>query len=307
MMLTFAFCTFNRASRISRLVESMRAQECPVPFEILAINNNSTDNTVEVLTAQAAQPGAPLRFVTETQQGIVPARNRAIEEAIGSDILVFIDDDELPVAGLLRAAHSAIAAEGAQCAGGRITIDLGENERPAWLDDEIAGFLGELDHGASPFWIEDASRPVWCGNIAYDMRIFRENPQLRFDLRYNRAGDGIGGGEDAMMFRTLLAQGARIRYRPDMRVLHAVDDWKLKRSYFLRLHYLAGVRQGRYRLPSYDRTLFDVPPFLVVQFFRQAMRSIGMQITQRPGSLRQAMNAINTLGCLVGYRQRTRS
>jgi len=44
----------------------------------------------------AARPGALLRFVTETTQGIVPARNRAIEESLdNSDTLVFIDD-ELP-------------------------------------------------------------------------------------------------------------------------------------------------------------------------------------------------------------------
>lgn len=304
MKLTFAFCTFNRARRLDGLVRAMRAQDCPIAFEILAVNNNSSDDTPAVLDRLAAEPGAPLRVVTETQQGIVPARNRAIEEALGSDILVFIDDDELPLPGLLRAAHCAIAIEGAQCVGGRITIDLGANERPPWLDDEIAGFLGELNHGEEPFWIEDDSKAVWCGNIAYDMRLFRRDPLLRFDLRYNRAGEGVGGGEDAMMFRALLAQGARIRYRPDMGVRHAVDDWKLTRRYFLKLHYLAGVRQGRYRLPNYARTVFDVPPFLISQFARHSARAIGMQLMQRPGSLRQAMNATNALGCLIGYRQR---
>ncbi len=41
MLLTFAFCTYNRADRLRTLVAAMRAQACPVPFEILAINNNS--------------------------------------------------------------------------------------------------------------------------------------------------------------------------------------------------------------------------------------------------------------------------
>lgn len=305
MKLTFAFCTFNRASRLDSLVGAMRAQDCPIPFEILAVNNNSSDDTVSVLGRLTAQPGAPLRFVTEMQQGIVPARNRAIEEALESDILVFIDDDELPEPGLLTGAVDSITREGAQCTGGRVRVDFGNFRRPAWLEDDLLGFLAEVDHGPEPFWIISIDTPIWTANIGYAMDIFRANPNLRFDNRYNRIGADIGGGEDGMMFRTLLAQGARIRYRPDMRVLHSVDAWKLKRSYFLRLHYRAGIRRGRYQLPTYPRTFFSVPPFLITQLIRQTTKAIGMQLTHRPGSLRQAMNATNTLGCLVGYRQRT--
>ena len=98
--LTFAFCTFNRADRLEKLVAAMRAQTCPIPFEILAINNNSSDSTAEVLAHLAQLPGPPLRWVTEPVQGIVAARNRGIAEALDSDILVYIDDDEIPLPGL---------------------------------------------------------------------------------------------------------------------------------------------------------------------------------------------------------------
>ena len=307
MKLTFAFCTFNRASRISRLVETMRAQDCPVPFEILVVNNNSTDETVSVLDSLAALPGAPLRFVTEAEQGIVPARNRAIEEALGSDILVFIDDDELPEPGLLAGAVDAITREGAHCAGGRVSVDFSDLCRPAWLEDNLLGFLAEVDHGAEPFWITCTDTPIWTANVGYAVELFRTNTSLRFDNRYNRVGADIGGGEDAMMFRTLLSQGARIRYRPDMSVLHAVDEWKLRRSYFLKLHYRAGIRRGRYQLPTYSRTLFGVPPFLAAQFARQGVEAIAVQLVGRAGALRQAMNAVNALGCAVGYSRRKTS
>ncbi len=245
-MLTFAFCTYNRAGRLENLVAAMRAQVCRVPFEILAVNNNSKDNTLAILGKLAARPGAPLRFVTESAQGIVPARNRAIEEALKRDTLVFIDDDELPQAGLLNAASDAIVNEGAQCVGGRVEVDFTAHSRPAWLDDEIAGFLGELDYGSEPFWIKDGNTPVWSGNIAYDMRLFRDDPTLRFDHRYNREGADVGGGEDAIMFRTLLSRGTKIRYRPDMVVRHYVESRRLKRSYFLTLHYRSGLRHGRH-------------------------------------------------------------
>ncbi|MCL5801265.1 MAG: glycosyltransferase [Gammaproteobacteria bacterium] len=305
--LTVAICSYNRAERLPGLIAALRVQECPIPFEILVVNNNSTDNTLDVLGDLASQPGAPLRFATETEQGIVPARNRAIEESLNSDILVFIDDDELPQAGLLNAAYDAIVNEGAQCAGGRVAVDFTAHSRPAWLDDEIAGFLGELDHGPEPFWIKDGSTPVWSGNIAYDMRLFRDNPSLRFDRRYNREGADVGGGEDAIMFRTLLSRGTKIRYRPDMVVRHYVESRRLKRSYFLALHYRSGLRHGRHELETYSRTVLGVPPFLVAQCLRQGLRATGMLLTSRPGALRQAMNAANSLGRLVGYAQRPKA
>jgi len=305
MKLTYAFCTYNRCHRLERLVAAMRAQSCPIPFEILAINNNSADATLAVLEQLAAQPGAPLRYVTETRQGIVPARNRAVEEALSSDILVFIDDDELPLPGLLEAVHHAICIEGAACVGGQIKVDFSEHARPAWLDDELAAFLGELDYARNAFWITDGSTPVWSGNIAYDMRLFRADPALRFDLRYNREGEGVGGGEDAMMFRTLLGRGAKIRYRPDMAILHAVEPWKLKRSYFLKLHFRAGLRYGAHQLPHYPRTVLGVPPFLIGQFGRHCVKTLGMLLGAKPGVLRQGMNAAHTLGCMISYRRRS--
>jgi len=303
-LLTFAFCTYNRADRLEELVAAMRAQTCPVPFDILAINNSSTDNTAEVLAQLAQLPGPTLRWVTEPVQGIVAARNRGIAEALDSDILVYIDDDEIPFPGLIEAAADAILNEGAQCVGGRVEMDFSTIPRPAWLEDDLLGFLAAVDHGPDAFWIQDATTPIWTANVAYDMRLFRDNPKLRFDKRFDRVGNVVGGGSDAVMFRTLLERKARIRYRPEMAVLHAVEAWRLARSYFLKLHYRAGLRHGKHKLPTYPKAVLGVPPFLVTQFVRQTAKAICMQLTRRPGALRQGMNATHALGTLIGYRSR---
>jgi len=304
--LTVAFCTFKRADRLEKLVATLRAQSCQVPFEILAVNNNSPDNTLDVLTGLQQQPGAPLRFVTETSPGIVPARNRAIDEALNSDALVFIDDDELPQPGWLAAACDAIINERAECAGGRIEIDFSSESRPSWLDDEIAGFLGRLDHGPDAFWIHDGHTPVWSGNIAYATSLFRDDPTLRFDVRYNRAGRPMGGGEDQMMFQRLLARGTRLRYRADMAIWHGVESWRLKRRYFLKLHYLAGLRKGLHDLPSYPCGLVGAPLFLIRQLFGLAFKTFRLWLMRAPGVLRQGMNATHALGLIMGYQRRRR-
>ncbi|MBK1686103.1 glycosyltransferase [Rubrivivax gelatinosus] len=303
-MLTFAFCTYNRANRLENLIAAMRDQECPQQFEILAINNNSRDETSKILAAAASQPGPRLRWVNETTQGIVAARNRALTEAIDSDILAFIDDDELPEPGLLKAAHHAITMEGAQCVGGRVSVDFGENKRPSWLGDNLLGFLAEVNYGDTAFWIQGEDTPVWTANVAYDMSIFRKNPQLRFDGRFDRKGEGIGGGEDIQMFRAILRAGHRIRYRPEMRVRHGVEEWKLRRSYLLKLHYEEGRKTGKYILPTFKNTFLGIPPFLVRQAAIQGLRTLAKSPQGQAALLRQTMTLTHSLGLIAGYMDR---
>lgn len=304
MKLTFAFCTYNRADRLENLVAKMREQACPVPFEILAVNNNSQDDTLVRLQDLASRPGVSMRFVTEDKQGIVHARNRAIAESIDSDMLVFIDDDEAPCHGMLSAVCDAILNEGAECVGGRISVDFSQFGRPSWLDDELSGFLGALDYGDQSIWITRDTTPLWSGNIAYDMKLFRADSALRFDQRFNREGADMGGGEDLHMFRTLLAKNVRMRYRPDMAITHSVEQWRLKRGYFLKLHYSAGVRNGRYNLPEYVGSIWGVPPFMTKQLLIQGLRFFKMQLMGKPGAIRQGMNATNAFGMIIGLHQR---
>lgn len=300
--LAVAVCTYNRCERLPQLVAALREQTCPVPYTLLFVDNNSSDGTSAVLREIAARDGAPLRYVHERSQGIVHARNRAIEETKGSDYLVFIDDDELPAPGWLAAAYDALANDGAHCVGGRIRVMLPTELRPRWLGDELLGFLGEVDYGADAFWIKSTETPVWTGNIAYRTSVFADG--LRFDSRYNREGTAVGGGEDAMMFRALLARGTPIRYRPDMAIDHMLETWKLRRRYFLELHYAAGRRKGLYEERTYAKTVAGIPSFMITIALKQGFKALAMAGAARPGYVRQAMLAMHSLGYMRGCLSR---
>ncbi len=303
-MLTVAFCTYKRADRLEKLVGALRSQKCPVPFDILAVNNNSPDNTLAVLDKLRNSPGATLRAVTETAQGIVHARNRAIAEASDSEIMVFIDDDELPMPGFLEAAYDAIVREGADCVGGRVNVCFTPHARPTWLEDNLLGFLAEVNYGSERFWVESEATPIWTCNVAYRTALFRDG--LRFDQRYNRRGDGVGGGEDVMMFQALLQQRVRMRYRPDMVVEHFVEPWRLRRSYFLKLHYVSGYKSGFYEFSKHPREILGVPLFLIPQLMRQSTKTLSTYLALRPGRLRQAMNMAHATGLIAGCHARWR-
>ena len=298
--LTIAICTYNRAERLPGLIQELRALGCPVPFEILIIDNNSTDETQSVVDQLANMEGTPTRTIVETEQGIPFARNRAIAESLKSDFLLFIDDDELPSKQMLDRAIYALDTEGAECVGGKIDINFSEYSRPHWLSDDLLPFFGKIDYGTKPFWITDHSTPIWSGIVAYKISLFSNNPELRFDYRYNRKGNGIGGGEDGILFKELLSRKVKIRYQPEMAVDHFIEHWKLKRSYFLKLHFIAGRKNGQFQMAHYSREFLGVPPFLVMEFFRQLTKTVSIRIHKQPGVIRQAMNAAFTLGNIWG-------
>jgi len=298
--LTIAICSYNRAERLPRLIQALRCQPCPIPFEILVIDNNSTDHTQAVIAELANAEGAPVRSVIETKQGIPFARNRAITESLAHDYLLFIDDDELPSERMLEAAVYSLDVESAECVGGKISINFGSYTRPAWLSNDLLAFYGEINYGADTFWITDRSTPIWSGIVAYKTALFANNPELRFDHRYNRKGKGIGGGSDGIMFQELLKRKVKICYQPNMAVDHFIEDWKMRRSYFLKLHFIAGRKYGQFQMDDYDRTILGIPPFMFLQLIQKTGKTLNMFLHKEPDILREAMNASHSLGSIWG-------
>ena len=95
MFLSVVICTYNRGKYLPMVLDSLKIQQYPTDsFEIVLINNNSTDNTESITkTYQQENPQIPLHYIVEYNQGISHARNRGVTSSKG-EIIVFIDDDE---------------------------------------------------------------------------------------------------------------------------------------------------------------------------------------------------------------------
>lgn len=297
--LTIAICSYNRASQIASLVRALRELACPIPCEILVVNNNSSDNTLEVLARLASETGFPLRYVTESTQGIVHARNRAIEECLHSEYLLFMDDDELPFPTQLTATVDTLMNEGADCAGGKYILKF-LAPVPRWLTEKLHPHLGKLDHGDQAFWIKDKNTPLWTGNIAFNMNIFRDDPTLRFDSRFNRIGEQMGGGEDITLFRRLLTEGKKIRYRPDMAIHHLIGENRLQKSYFLKIAWGSGYRAGKYMPDLENRTILRIPIYHYGNIMQNAWRCLIDTITCKPSAFEFFLALTRNIAICIG-------
>ncbi|MDO9190883.1 MAG: glycosyltransferase, partial [Sulfurimicrobium sp.] len=109
---TVALCTHNHAPRLARTLRDLGGLIQPEqPWEFLVIDNASTDDTAAILVDKSWRfPGPEVRMVREEKLGISHARNRAVTEARG-EYIIFIDDDETPDTGWLRAYEHMIQQE----------------------------------------------------------------------------------------------------------------------------------------------------------------------------------------------------
>ena len=102
MSVTVAICTFNRAESLRRSLKSLAAMRVPsgLSWELIIVNNNSTDHTDDVV--EEYRDRLPLRREFEPRPGLSNARNRAIDIAKG-EYIVWTDDDVVVDAGWLTA------------------------------------------------------------------------------------------------------------------------------------------------------------------------------------------------------------
>ncbi|MFT5510175.1 MAG: glycosyltransferase involved in cell wall biosynthesis [Hyphomicrobiaceae bacterium] len=83
---------FNTANTVANTVGSVSAQSMR-DFEIIAIDNNCTDNTFQILT-DLAEREPRLRIIKQPVQGISAARNGGISAARG-EFIALLDSDDL--------------------------------------------------------------------------------------------------------------------------------------------------------------------------------------------------------------------
>ncbi len=84
--------TLNRAHLLSRTIDAIETQTISRDrYEVIVVDNNSTDHTTAVLREKAAEY-SNLRYTREMRPGAAPTRNAGMVAADG-DIVLFIDDD----------------------------------------------------------------------------------------------------------------------------------------------------------------------------------------------------------------------
>ena len=237
--LSIVVATYNRAPYLLRTLESLARQTLsPGLFEILVVNNNSSDNTPEVVAG--SHPQLQVRMGTETSQGISYARNCGIASSVGQYI-VFIDDDEEANPGFAKSYFCFFENNPGLDAAGGAVVPVYEAPLPAWYSYYIEKMItGAFDLGDRmvPF---RGKRYPGVGNSGFRRRLFDRFGN--FNTALGRSGANPMGGEEKDFFMRVRAQGIRYYYVPGAEIYHITPASKLTRAYFERLTRMIGVSE----------------------------------------------------------------
>lgn len=227
-------CTHNRAYYLANTLASLSAQSLPemVGWEVLVLDNNSTDKTREIAEDFCRAFPGRFRYLFEGRQGKSHAMNRGIREARG-DVIAFTDDDVTLEANWLWNLIADLHCGKWVGAGGRTFPEKGFVP-PKWLPLKRKYALAPLaifDRGDS---MGELTEAPFGNNMAFQKAIFERYGGIRTDLGPCSGSFRPQMSEDSEFGNRLLAAGEKFVYRPDAIVYHAVPSERVQKRYFLK-------------------------------------------------------------------------
>lgn len=230
--LSVIVCTYNRSKYLPDLLQSLKNQELDREiFELLIIDNNSTDETSDILKRFIKEnPDIKAGYFPEQNPGLSHARNRGIKESRGK-VLVFIDDDAVAIPGYLKEIAAYFNSNPDVPAGGGKIIPEYEKERPQWMTPYLLPVVSALDLGEKIRFFPSKKYPIGA-NMFFRREVFDQtglfNPEL------GRKGSKLLGGEEKDIFLKLKPE-PKIVYLPSAAVYHFVPETRLQMDYITKM------------------------------------------------------------------------
>ena len=241
MTFSIVIATYNRAGDLRETLASLAGLRPCGEWEVIVVDNNSTDGTRAVVDTAATSFPVPLRYVFEREQGRSPALNAGIRLAQG-DIVVTTDDDVRVERDWLDRAREGLDRLGADYVGGRV-LPIWGGPRPAWLPNHGGkhwAVIALLDYGPEP--LEFGARVPLGVNMAFRRAAF-DRAGL-FDPHTGRRAGTLLGQEVREWCIRARAAGLRGFYVPEMAVQHIIPASRLNKAYFRRWFYWRGISRA---------------------------------------------------------------
>ena len=265
--------TYNRCEVLRGALESLMNQERGADYEIILVDNNSTDETRSMVEAMRKKSGYEnLSYCFEAAQGVAYARNKGISEARGS-IIAFTDDDIRPSPNwVLSISEGFKKFPEADCIGGKVLPAAG-TKFPEWLTKQHWAPLALLDLGDRPMQLDVyTGAGLVAANLAVRASVFADVGL--FIPQFQRVKNSIGSLEDHEFQLRLRAADKRLMYLPDVVTYAHVLEERLSKSYHRRWHFGHGhfyalMRDQQFELSKFR--LFDVPGHLYRRAYSNAL------------------------------------
>ena len=247
-MISVIICTYNRDKYIYDSLRSIVENDYPsTKYEIVLVNNNSTDNTEsECRRFETDYPQAGFHYFTETNQGLSFARNRGILEAKG-EVLIFIDDDAFIEKNYLSKLERLLSKNPEiKAFGGKVTPVFESGMTPEWLSYWLYPIISGVDKGNKISAFKRKSYPVGA-NMGFYRNCLESG--ISFNTKLGRTKKNLIGGEEKELFNSLRKNGIQIFYFP-IEVKHMIPESRTTIDYIRKFGHGVGVSERILRVSS---------------------------------------------------------
>lgn len=284
--------TYNRADRLPGALEALLVQDGNVPYEVVVVDNNSSDDTAEVVRRIALSADGRLRNFFEPRQGLSHGRNAGITQS-RAGIIAFTDDDVRVASNwIVELKRGFDRHPDAGYIGGRV-LPQWVSPPPAWLTDAHWAPLALQDYG--PDVQRTGRERAVClvgANFAFRKEVFERVGM--FSASLGRVKDGIGSTEDHDMQLRVWRAGIHGLYIPSIVVTAEVTPDRLEKKYhrrwhqghgrhcaMMRLRELVPADLGPLKEPNDIVLLFGSPAFVYSNLARTASNWLRAVILRR--------------------------
>ena len=241
-MFSIVIPTYNRSGDLAETLEGLKEISTTGAWEVVIVDNNSTDGTKEVVHEYSGSFPVELRYLFEREQGRCAALNAGIASARG-EIIMTTDDDVRVQPDWLDQAACSLDRLRCDYLGGRV-FPIWRQRRPEWIPDspsKLWAVLALLDYGPEP--IEFGQRYVPLGvNMAFRRECF-EIAGL-WDNRLGRKAGTLLGQEVREWSVRARAAGLKGFYAPELVINHCIPTDRVNKKYFRRWYYWHGVSRA---------------------------------------------------------------
>jgi glycosyltransferase involved in cell wall biosynthesis len=318
---TVLIATYNRAELLDETLQylSRMAASERLRWEVIVIDNNSTDTTQTVVERHIPTFPVRLRYLFEPVQGRSSALNSGIKAAEGR-VLAFTDDDVRVADGWLDAAVANLSRDESIVYAGGPVRPIWEVAPPRWFDLErgdLWGTVAILNYGSEAFIFEERRKVPLGANMAVRRDVFDRIGGFRPDLG-RASGRLVLGQEVPDLLLRVRAENLRGVYVPEMQVQHHIPSRRLQRDYFRKWWFGKGVSRAALerKQPITELGLdlrktphvLGVPRFMYGSALRDLFGMVVERVKRRPeASFRHEMMLAYFAGYLWARRRERRA
>jgi glycosyltransferase involved in cell wall biosynthesis len=232
--------TFDSAQHLPGAIQSLLQQTLsPKEYEIIVVDNASTDNTKDVVRAFLHHEN--VKYLYEPELGASQARNTGAYAAL-ADYIAFLDSDEIASEDWLRLIVETFEQVRPQPAsvGGRIRLKW-QTPKPDWFPERYFSALGRMDYGNEPKFLGEPVS-LFAGNMAFVKKVFLELGG--FNVSFGKKnGTGLYAEEPELLAR-LRRKGHLVFYQPSAYIEHLVPVERATKKCLYERKYVNGKSEA---------------------------------------------------------------